>query len=97
MKFWRFFHRRASGTIARDRLRAVLVSDRACCSPALLENIRNDLLTVLTKYVEVDTEKIDIEIIQAVDTADGVPSLVARIPFRDARPLRLQEKYDKAI
>ena len=51
MKFWRFFHRRASGNIAKDRLKVVLVSDRANCSPAVIENIREDLLNVLAKYV----------------------------------------------
>ncbi len=82
MKFWRFFQRRASGNIARDRLKIVLVSDRANCSPAVIENIREDLLNVLAKYVEVDTGKIEIEIIQAPDNPSVVPSLVARVPFR---------------
>lgn len=97
MKFWRFFHRRASGNIARDRLKVVLVSDRAHCSPAVIENIREDLLNVLAKYVEVDTGKIDIEIIQAPDNPEAVPSLVARVPLREAKPMHLQEKYGKAI
>ena len=97
MKFRSFFHRRASGNIARERLMAVLVSDRAFLSPALIENIRQDLTGVLAKYVEVDTGKIDIEIVQAPDIPAGTPSLVARVPLREAKPLHLQEKYDKAI
>lgn len=86
MKFWRFFQKRASGNIARDRLKIVLVSDRANCSPAVIENIREDLLKVLAKYVEVDTGKIEIEIIQAPDNPQVVPSLVARVPFRQMSP-----------
>ncbi len=97
MKFWRFFHRRASGNIARERLMAVLVSDRAGLSPALIENIRQDMRSVLAKYVEVDTCKIDIEIVQAPEHAQSAPSLVARVPLREAKPLHLQENYDKAI
>lgn len=97
MKIWRFFGRRASGNIARDRLKVLLVSDRANCSPAVIENIREDLLNVLAKYVEVDTGKIDIEIIQAPDSPDTAPALVARVPLRDAKPMHLQENYDKAI
>lgn len=89
MKFWRFFQRRASGNIARDRLKIVLVSDRANCSPAVIENIREDLLNVLAKYVEVDTGKIEIEIIQAPDNPAVVPSLVARVPFRQMSPKQL--------
>lgn len=97
MKFWSFFRRRASGNIARDRLKVVLVSDRANCSPAVIDSIREDLLNVLAKYVEVDTGKIDIEIIQAPNNPEMVPSLVARVPLREAKPMHLQEKYDKAI
>ena len=35
-----FFRKRASGTMAKDRLKLVLVSDRASCSPETLEMIR---------------------------------------------------------
>ena len=58
MKFWRIFRRRASGNIARDRLKVVLVSDRANCSPAVIENIREDLLNVLAKYVRSEERRV---------------------------------------
>ena len=32
-----FFRRRSSGTMAKDRLKLVLVSDRASCSPETME------------------------------------------------------------
>ena len=98
MRFWRFFQRRASGNIARDRLKIVLVSDRANCSPAVIENIREDLLNVLAKYVEVDTGKIEIEITQAPDNPAGcaIPGCPGAVSADEPETI-VMEKYDKAI
>ena len=46
-----FFRRKSSGNVAKDRLKLVLVSDRANCSPELMEQIKNDIIRVLSKYV----------------------------------------------
>ena len=84
MNFRRFFRRKGSGNIAKDRLKIVLVSDRAACSPAIVENIREDLLSVLAKYTEIDTSQIDIQIIQAEEGHRTIPALVARVPFKSS-------------
>ena len=39
-----FFRRKPSGSTAKDRLKLVLVSDRANCSPDTMEMIKNDIL-----------------------------------------------------
>ena len=39
-----FFRRKNSGDVARDRLKLVLVSDRANCSPEVMEKIKNDII-----------------------------------------------------
>lgn len=98
-KFWRFFQKRASGNIAKDRLKVVLVSDRVNCSPTTVENIRLDILAVLAKYVEIDTDHIDIQIIQSPsnDKDKVIPTLIARVPFKEMNAIHLQEKYDQAI
>lgn len=57
-----FFRWKSSGHVAKDRLKMVLVSDRANCSPYDLEQIKNDLIFVLSKYVEIDSNGLDIEI-----------------------------------
>ena len=51
-----FFRRRSSGTMAKDRLKLVLVSDRASCSPETMEMIKNDIIEVISKYMEIDTQ-----------------------------------------
>ena len=59
-----FFRKKSSGNVAKDRLKLVLVSDRANCSPELMEQIKNDIINVLSKYVEIDKEGLDIKIEQ---------------------------------
>jgi len=54
------FKRKNSGEIARDRLKLLLVSDRANCSPEVMEKIKNDIIQVISKYMEIDAEGLDI-------------------------------------
>ena len=50
---WIFFsHKSNSGEIARRRLKQVLVSDQSGCSPGLIEGIREELIGVLSRYME---------------------------------------------
>ena len=84
MGFSEFFRKKSSGNIAKDRLKLVLVSDRANCSPEIMEQIKNDIIRVISKYVEIDLDGLDINITQTQsDTNNGtVPALVANIPIR---------------
>lgn len=58
------FKKKSSGTIAKDRLKLLLVSDRANCSPDVMEMIKNDIIQVISKYMEIDAEGLDIQITQ---------------------------------
>ncbi len=82
-----FFKRKNSGSVAKDRLKLVLVSDRADCSPDLMEQIKNEIISVISKYMEIDTSGLDIQI--TTTESDGgngtVPALYANIPIRDMK------------
>ena len=56
MGFMDFFKRKSSGDVAKDRLKLLLVSDRANCSPDVMELIKNDIIKVISKYMEIDAE-----------------------------------------
>ena len=56
MSFADFFRKKNSGNIAKDRLKLVLVSDRANFSPEVMELIKNDIIHVISKYMEIDAE-----------------------------------------
>lgn len=80
-----FFKRKNSGEVAKDRLKFVLVSDRANCSPEVMEKIKNDIINVISKYMEIDTDALDIQITQTESEGDNgkVPALYANIPIKE--------------
>lgn len=86
MKFSDFFPKRTSGNVAKDRLKLVLVSDRTNCSPDIMEQMKNDIIMVISKYVEIDTDELDIKITQTeMDGAEAVPALFASIPIKNMK------------
>ena len=82
-----FFKKKSSGDVAKDRLKFVLVSDRANCSPEVMEKIKNDIIQVISKYMEIDAEGLDIQITQTESEGGNgaVPVLCANIPVRDMK------------
>lgn len=88
MGLFDFFNRnKASGSVAKDRLKLVLVSDRAGCSPEIMEQMKNDIIAVISKYIEIDMTGLDIQIKQTQSDADNgsVPAIFANIPIKDMR------------
>ena len=70
-----------SGTVAKQRLQLVLVQDRVKLPPEVLEAIREDIIAVISKYVDVEQDGIEVEI-TAGSNADR---LTANIPLRRTR------------
>jgi len=82
---FKFFSKdNSSKDIAKERLKLVLVHDRSNCSPELLEQIKNEIIQVLAKYVDVDESGLDIKISKAKEF-DGKPALMANIPIKDMK------------
>jgi len=71
-----FGKKEPSGKIARDRLKVVLIHDRANISPEVMDNLKNDIIRVISNYMEIN--KHDMEITLAND--DDSVALVANIP-----------------
>lgn len=70
-----------SGQIAKERLQVVLIHDRASVSPEIMDRLKDDIITVISKYMVIN--KNDMEISLAND-ADSV-ALVANIPVNSLR------------
>lgn len=87
MSLMDLFRKKNSGDVAKDRLKLVLVSDRANCSPEVMEKIKNDIIKVISKYMEIDAEGLDIQITQTESETDNgkVPALYANIPIKEMR------------
>ena len=82
MGFADFFRKKSSSNVAKDRLKMVLVSDRANCSPDIMEQIKNDII-----HVEIDLDGLDIKIEQTESEGSNgmVPALFANIPIKDMK------------
>lgn len=65
-----------SGRKAKDRLRIVLIHDRSDISPQLMEQLRQEMIAVLTKYMDIDMNKIELNL----DHDDQEVALVANVP-----------------
>ena len=87
MGLFDIFKKKGSGDMAKDRLKLILVSDRANCTPELMEMIKNDIIKVISKYMEIDAEGLDIQITQTESEGNNgtVPALYANIPIRDIK------------
>jgi cell division topological specificity factor len=67
----------ASASAAKERLKMVLIHDRTDISPGLLDRMKNELMDVIIRYVEIDPSEVRIEM-----TQDGREQrLIADIPL----------------
>lgn len=87
MSVMEIFKKKSSSDVAKDRLKLLLVSDRANCSPEIMELIKNDIINVIAKYMEIDRDGLDIQITQTESETENcnVPALVANIPIKEVR------------
>ena len=53
--------RNASVSVAKDRLKTLLVSDRVNCTPDTLEKIQSELYKTVSKYMEIIPEEFDVK------------------------------------
>lgn len=97
MEFFGLFNRKSqSKNVAKDRLKLVLVHDRANCSTEVLEMLKNDILKVIAKYMDIDNEELDIQITQTMsDENEKVPILIANIPFKNVRNSKILGSVDE--
>jgi len=65
-----------SKNIAKERLRLVLVHDRASISPQLLEDLKEDMLKVISSYMEIDVPGTEV----TLTSDDTSVALIASIP-----------------
>jgi cell division topological specificity factor len=81
MNLWdRLFGRQtpASKDVAKERLQVVLVYDRARIEPGLLEMVKNEIISGISKHIDVDQSAVQISLAQE----DGQSHLVANIPLK---------------
>ena len=80
-------YKKPSGKLAKDRLKILLNSDRLNCSPEMMEMIKMDIAKVISKYMQVDAQSMEIQITR--EAARGrvmkSPILYANVPIMDMK------------
>jgi len=64
--------------VAKDRLRAVILLDRADIPGPILEQIRKEIFLVLSRHIDIDESALNVDLEKEGDTV----ALVANIPIR---------------
>ena len=68
---------------AKERLHLVLMQDRANVSADFLEMMKQEIIEVIKKYIDVDENAIDVRLTNKTndDGTNGAPALYANIPI----------------
>lgn len=85
LDFFKFFSKEdnRSKDIAKERLKLVLIHDRANVSPKFLEMVKGDIIKVISNYMEIDEKGFDIRLSRIEQEEDNYTSaLIANIPIK---------------
>lgn len=67
---------KASKELAKDRLKLVLIHDRASMSPDMMDDLRRDLVEVISRYMDFDESALDVQMADQ----DNMTMLEVNIP-----------------
>ena len=106
MNFFKKFNKKDENTTAnskdaaKERLHLVLMQDRANVSADFLELMKQEIIEVIKKYIDVDESAIDVRLTnkENSDGTNGAPALYANIPIlnikNEARKVDIKEKNE---
>ena len=90
----------SSKDTAKERLHLVLMQDRANVSADFLDMMRQEIIEVIKKYIDVDESDIDVRLTNKTneDGTTGAPALYANIPItgikEEVKKESLEEKSE---
>jgi cell division topological specificity factor len=73
----RLFGQSSSSATAKERLRLVLMTDHLELAPEMIEAMKRDLVDVISRFVEVDRDRIDV----TFERQDRTLAMLANIPI----------------
>src|SRR5512136_1607562 len=79
-----FGHTTKSADTAKERLQFVLAHDRSDITPETLSILKDEIVNVISRHVEIDREHVEV----TITTAANISRLVANIPVVNPRAPR---------
>ena len=87
--------------VAKERLHLVLMQDRANVSADFMELMKQEIIEVIKKYIDVDENSIDVKLTNKVnnDGTTGAPILYANIPILnvkdDTKQINIERNFNE--
>jgi len=70
-----------SKDVAKERLRLVLVHDRVNTSPQFMEGLKDDMIKVISNYMDINEKTMEVHFAQTEDSV----ALIANIPVNNMK------------
>lgn len=77
-----FTNKQNPKNVAKDRLKLILIHDRGTIDPDIIDKIKDEILAVISKYVEIENGDVEISLTSASEESGESPALVANIPIK---------------
>jgi cell division topological specificity factor len=72
--------------VAKDRLKLILIHDRGEIAPHIIEKIREEILEVISKYIDIQVDDVEISVNKNGDEeGENTSALIANIPIKSIR------------
>lgn len=77
-----FPNKPSSNEMSNERLKLILMNDRSCVSPELIEIVKSEIIDVISKYFDINKSLVEIKVIN--NKIENVNSfmMVANIPIK---------------
>lgn len=72
----------SSGTIAKDRLKYLILKDRVSCTTETLDMIKQDIIKVVSNYIDIDKNNTKLILEQDIKSDKNICCINIKIPIR---------------
>jgi len=80
--FEKLFGKKKSSEVAKDRLKLVLIHDRRLISNTVLNQMKDELIQVISKYIKIEQEEINIQFdVETENRNRG--ALIVNVPLKN--------------